>query len=61
MNLLEEISDVVKSCETDYYKFFHKGNKTAGIRLRKKMQEIRHLAKTVRNEIQETNLKNSES
>lgn len=37
----------------DFYKFFIKNNKSAGIRIRKVMQMIRELSKDVRDSIQE--------
>ncbi len=37
----------------DFYKFFIKNNKSAGIRIRKVMQMIRELSKDVRDSIQD--------
>jgi hypothetical protein len=37
----------------DFYKFFIKNNKSAGIRIRKVMQLIRESSKDIRNAIQE--------
>ena len=37
----------------DFEKFFIKGNKTAGTRIRKVMQEIKKLTQEVRNDVQE--------
>lgn len=37
----------------DFYKFFIKNNKSAGIRIRKAMQMVRELSKDVRDSIQE--------
>ena len=48
-----ELLDLIQRFERDYEKFYDKGNKTAGIRLRKHMQELRIYAKKVRDEIQE--------
>lgn len=55
MEKYEELRNLVESIEADVNKFFNKGNKTAGIRLRKKMQEIRACAKEIRNEVQRKN------
>ena len=53
MNRLEELKQLVESFEEDYTKFQEKGNKTAGTRARKSMQNIKTVAQTVRQEIQE--------
>lgn len=37
----------------DFEKFFIKGNKTAGTRIRKVMQEIKKITQEVRNDVQE--------
>jgi hypothetical protein len=37
----------------DFEKFFIKGNRTAGTRIRKVMQEIKKLTQEVRNDVQE--------
>lgn len=36
----------------DFEKFFIRGNKTAGTRIRKMMQEIRKLSQEIRNDVQ---------
>ncbi len=53
MDRYKQLVDMVKSYEKDYRKFYEKGNKTAGIRLRKHMQELRSYAKDIRDEVQE--------
>jgi hypothetical protein len=37
----------------DFEKFFIRGNRTAGTRIRKVMQEIKRLSQEVRNDVQE--------
>jgi hypothetical protein len=37
----------------DFEKFFIKGNRTAGTRIRKVMQEIKKITQEVRNDVQE--------
>lgn len=37
----------------DFEKFFIRGNKTAGTRMRKVMQELKRLAQEVRDDVQE--------
>tara|TARA_R110000803_G_C11805789_1_gene299999 strand:+ start:361 stop:543 length:183 start_codon:yes stop_codon:yes gene_type:complete len=53
MNRLEELKQMVATFEENYEKFEEKGNKTAGTRARKSLQEIRNFAKDVRMEISE--------
>lgn len=51
---LERFMELVGEFKTDYSKFNEKGNKTAGTRARKALQEIRNLSKEIRNEISAT-------
>ena len=53
LDLLIEIQQVAAESELDAEKVI-KGNKTAGIRLRKVMQKIKSLAQEVRDEVQES-------
>jgi hypothetical protein len=53
MNRLEELKEMVSTFEVDYLKFSEKGNKTAGTRARKSLQDIRNWSKDVRMEISE--------
>jgi len=55
MNRYEELQALIRTFEKDFTKFYDKGNKEAGIRLRKQMQTLRAFAKTVRDEVQEKN------
>jgi|GEM_PF-172736 len=52
MNRYQELLDLVKTFETDFEKFFVKGNKAAGTRVRKHMNELKKLAQDVRNNVQ---------
>ncbi len=52
MNRYQELLDLVKSFEKDFEKFFEKNNKTAGVRVRKHMQELRKFAQDIRAEVQ---------
>lgn len=52
-----ELLDLVRACEDDYRKFHEKENREAGIRLRRTLQQIRHLASEIRKETQETKVK----
>jgi len=48
----EKIKEVVKLAQDDVDKFFVKGNKSAGTRIRKAMQDIKVLAQELRLEVQ---------
>lgn len=50
-NSLDTLKVLVSEFEADYTKFTEKGNKAAGTRARKALQEIRNLAKDIRTEI----------
>jgi hypothetical protein len=52
MNRFHELVALVQSFEKDFEKFFVKGNKSAGTRVRKHMNELKRKAQEVRNEIQ---------
>lgn len=58
MEKYKELLTLVQSLEKDMDKFYRRGNKTAGIRLRHEMQNIRKLAKSIRQEILIINLEN---
>ena len=46
-----EMENIVENFKTEYVKFSEKGNKAAGTRARKHLQEIRNLAKELRDQI----------
>lgn len=46
-----EMESLVENFKTEYVKFSEKGNKAAGTRARKHLQEIRNLAKELRDQI----------
>lgn len=52
MNRHQELLDLVESFRADFEKFYEKGNKTAGTRLRKQMQELKNKAQVIREEVQ---------
>lgn len=54
MDKFQQLLDLVNLMEVDYKKFHQQNNREAGTRLRKQLQEIRALAKSMRNDIQET-------
>ncbi|WP_234571929.1 histone H1 [Rhodohalobacter sp. 614A] len=57
MSRKEELNQLISELEPDIDKFYEKGNKAAGTRARKKLQEIKKLSQEVRLEIQD--MKNS--
>jgi uncharacterized membrane protein (DUF106 family) len=59
MELLNEIQEVLNSVQEDATKFYEKGNKAAGTRLRKAMQQIKSLAQDVRVNVSERNKENA--
>lgn len=46
-----ELKSLLESVEADHTKFVEKGNKAAGVRVRKAMQDIKKLAQDIRVEI----------
>lgn len=66
MDYLDKYDDLVKllteeveidgkkvNLKDDFEKFFIRGNKTAGTRIRKMMQEIKRLSQEIRSDVQE--------
>jgi hypothetical protein len=49
----DELKEYVESLERDFNQFYDKGNKAAGTRVRKGMQEIKKMAQDIRVEIQD--------
>ncbi len=60
MSTFSKIQELVKATEEDVDKFFVKGNKAAGTRIRKAMQDLKGLAQEMRLEVQNSK-KESES
>ena len=56
MKRFEELKGIVAGLEGDFDKFYVKGNKAAGTRVRKGMQDLKNLAQEIRTEV--TNMKN---
>ena len=48
-----EIDGKIFNLKEDFEKFFVKGNKTAGTRIRRAMQELKKISQEVRNDVQE--------
>jgi phosphoglycerate-specific signal transduction histidine kinase len=53
MNRLQELQELVATFEKDFVKFYEKGNKSAGTRVRKHMNELKRKAQEIRKEVQE--------
>ena len=58
MNEFNELKEQIIALEEDAAKFYDKGNKAAGVRLRKGLQDIKSLAQALR---QDVSAKNKES
>jgi hypothetical protein len=50
---LAQMKAILALSEEDMMKFLEKGNKTAGTRLRKNLQQVRELAQDIRKEVLE--------
>jgi hypothetical protein len=60
MNRFQELVELVQSFQKDFEKFYVKGNKSAGVRVRKHMAALKRKAQEVRNEVQEVKAKMTE-
>jgi hypothetical protein len=56
MSKFADLKSFVDGLEDDFGKFYDKGNKAAGTRVRKAMQELKGMAQDIRVEVQ--NMKN---
>jgi hypothetical protein len=54
MKTYNEIVALLEAAREDVDKFFVKGNKSAGTRVRKHMQDLKALAQQLRSEVQDT-------
>ncbi len=52
MDRFNELKALVESFEADFEKFYVKGNKSAGVRVRKAMNELKKKAQEIRLEVQ---------
>lgn len=52
MEKYNELVRFVQSLETDFQKFYEKGQSAAGTRVRKGLSELRKLCQDVRNDVQ---------
>lgn len=51
-NRFGELQQAVADMEDDFRKFFDKGNKAAGTRIRKGMQDLKKMAQDIRGDVQ---------
>ena len=52
-NNFSKLQEHVNSMEDDFSKFYDKGNKAAGTRIRKGMQELKQMAQDIRVDVQD--------
>ncbi|MFH0988691.1 MAG: histone H1 [bacterium] len=57
MNRHQELLDLIQTFQKDFEKFFVKGNKSAGTRVRKHMATLKRKAQDIRNEVQDVKAK----
>ena len=50
---MQELRDLLTTFEKDFVKFYEKGNKSAGTRVRKHMNELKRKAQEIRKEVQD--------
>lgn len=60
MDRFQELVDLVQTFKADFDKFYVKGNKSAGVRLRKHMASLKRKAQDIRNEVQDIKAKMAE-
>ncbi|MEX2586092.1 MAG: histone H1 [Balneolaceae bacterium] len=53
MSRLDQIKNLMTELEGDMEKFYEKGNKAAGTRARKQLQDLKKLSQEIRLEIQD--------
>jgi len=52
MSRFDDLKGFVEGLEDDFGKFYDKGNKAAGTRVRKAMQDLKQMAQDIRVEVQ---------
>lgn len=53
MSRFQDLKNFIEEQERDFAQFYDKGNKAAGTRVRKAMQELKQMAQDIRVEVQE--------
>lgn len=54
MEKYNKLKELIIAIEDDFSKFYEKGNKAAGTRARKAMQDVKVIAQDIRKDIQES-------
>ena len=52
MSMYDDLKNYVDGLEDDFDKFYNRGNKAAGTRVRKAMQELKRMAQNIRVDVQ---------
>ncbi len=60
MDRHQELLELVQTFKVDFEKFYVKQNKSAGVRLRKHMANLKKKAQEIRNEVQDLKAKMAE-
>jgi hypothetical protein len=60
MDRYKELQELVETFKGDFEKFYIKQNKSAGVRLRKHMANLKRKAQEIRNEVQDIKAKMAE-
>jgi uncharacterized membrane protein len=53
MNKYQDLVNAVKELETDFQKFYERGQAAAGTRVRKGLSDLRKLAQEIRKDVQD--------
>jgi hypothetical protein len=61
MDRYQELLDLIATFKSDFDKFYLKQNKSAGVRLRKDMANLKRKAQEIRNEVQDVKAKIAEN
>ncbi|HIL56295.1 MAG TPA: histone H1 [Rhodothermales bacterium] len=52
-NMYDDLKSIIEDAEDDFRKFYDKGNKAAGTRVRKAMQDLKAKAQEIRTDVQD--------
>ncbi len=55
MENFNDLKVLISSIEEDAVKFYEKGNKAAGVRVRKALQDVKTMAQTIRQDVSAKN------
>lgn len=57
MDKFQELVELIQTYKVDFDKFYQKKNKSAGVRLRKHMADLKRKAQEIRNDVQDIKAK----